>query len=89
MGNILQDSSSKKPFQYGVFLDGPEREGETKILRRPDTAKSGLIPSDVYNLGCIIRAFDRCLNKFPNREFLGTRKYISKDKNTNDKIKDS
>ena len=80
MGNILQDSSSKKPFQYGVFLDGPEREGETKILRRPDTAKSGLIPSDVYNLGCIIRAFDRCLNKFPNREFLGTRKYISKDK---------
>ena len=74
MGNILQNNSSQHPFQYGVFLDAPEREGETKILRRPDTAISGLIPSDIFNLGCIIRAFDRCLSKFPNREFLGTRK---------------
>ena len=49
MGNILQNNLSQHPFQYGVFLDAPEREGETKILRRPDTAISGLIPSDIFN----------------------------------------
>ena len=77
MGNTF--GIEKKPFQYGVFLDIPSKEGETKILRRPDVANSSLYKSDQYGLGSVIAAFDRCLLKFPNKKFLGTRKHIQKD----------
>lgn len=77
MGNTF--GKEKKPFQYGVFLDNPPKENESKILRRPDVANSSLYKSDQYGLGSFIAAFDRCLLKFPNKNFLGTRKHIQKD----------
>ena len=73
MGNF---ENSSKPFQYGVFLDEVAKEGETQILRRFDTAKNGLIKSDPFNIGTVLGAFERCLKRFPNKEFVGQRKHI-------------
>lgn len=78
MGNDI--SSEKKPFQYGEFVPGEEKPGETKILRKPDHLEKGFEKTDPKGYKTMLNAFDASCKEHGNKNFLGTRKFISKDK---------
>ena len=70
--------SSIPHVQYGVWT-GDQKPGETRILRPPHAVNSsmGLSEGETNN---IWSAFEATVNKHGDRNFLGTRQRISKDK---------
>ena len=74
MGNTLQTP------QYGLFTSDTPKPNETRILRRPDLVNTSYLKSDPNNYGTILKAFEVQLLKHPDKNFLGTREYISPNK---------
>jgi len=71
----MGSSQSKKPVQYGVFV-GPEKEGETRIIRHPQVKDSDLISEPEPGLNTIWKVLVKAVKAHPKRRFLGTR-YIT------------
>ena len=71
--------NTSKLFEYGVWL-GEEKQGETRILRHPKIGSNELVKEPVPGVDTIWKAFEYAVNLHGNRNFLGTRKFISKDK---------
>jgi len=69
---------SSKSLEYSEWV-GETKQGETRILRNPVVAKSELITNSNPELTTIWKLFDFAVKSHPNRPFLGTRKFISKD----------
>jgi long-subunit acyl-CoA synthetase (AMP-forming) len=72
-------SSSSKNLEYGVWV-GPEATGETRVLRHPQVANGELISEPFSGMNTIWKAFEFSVKQHPERNFLGTRKVLSKDK---------
>ena len=76
MGNEVFDNSH--PFQYGVFITD-KKEGETPILRRPDSVKA-LANKNIIDRYTQLECVEYYINLRPNSKFLGTREYFPKEK---------
>ena len=76
MGNEVFDNSH--PFQYGVFITD-KKEGETPILRRPDSVKA-LANKNIIDRYTQLECVEYYKNLRPNSKFLGTREYFPKEK---------
>ena len=76
MGNEVFDNSH--PFQYGVFITD-KKEGETPILRRPDSVKA-LANKNIIDRYTQLECVEYYINLRPNSKFLGTREYLPKEK---------
>lgn len=70
--------SSSKTYTYGVWV-GPQKDGETRVLRHPSVADGELLSEPEPGINTIWKAFQNSVNQHGNRNFLGTRKFISKD----------
>ena len=70
--------STSKETVYGVFT-GEKRPGETQILRHPQFADKDLLVAP-EKVNTIWKAFESAVQAHGERPFLGTRKFISKDK---------
>jgi len=68
-----------KNIVYGDWM-GEEKQGETRILRHPDYVNKDLSSEPIPGINTIWKAFERSVKEFGNRPFLGTRRFISKDR---------
>lgn len=71
--------NSSKGINYAEWL-GDARPGETRILRHPDYVNKELLIEQSKGINTIWKAFEYSVNANGNRPFLGTRKFISKEK---------
>ena len=78
MGNKVYNE--KNPWKYNEFINEEAKEGETKILRRPDLINKELPKTTELGISTIIDAFKNNLKKFPEKRFLGTREHIEGEK---------
>lgn len=67
-----------KTVEYGVWI-GQEKEGETRVLRHPGIGDKELMTEPKKGVDTIWKAFEFAVKEHGNRNFLGTRKFISKD----------
>ena len=63
---------NSKHEEYGVFI-GPEKEGETRILRHPDIGEKPLVTELIPGVDTLWKALEYSAKAFPNNKFLGTR----------------
>jgi long-chain acyl-CoA synthetase len=68
-----------KQVEYAEWT-GEEQPGETRILRHPVIVGKELLTEPIQGINTIWTAFENSVKNHPNRNCLGTRKYISKDK---------
>ena len=78
MGNKVYNE--KNPWKYNEFINEEAKEGETKILRRPDLINKELPKTTELGISTIIDAFNTNLKRFPEKRFLGTRQHIKGEK---------
>jgi len=65
---------------FTEFGSEKKKEGETRILRSPEIGDKELMAEPEEGVNTIWKAFQFAVKNHGHRDFLGTRKYISKDK---------
>lgn len=61
---------------YGVFI-GPEKEGETRVLRHPEIGEGPLHDYNKYGVKTAWEALEYSTKRRPNGNFLGTRRRVN------------
>lgn len=74
-----QNYSTNESINYGVYI-GDKKENETRVIRHPLIGNKKL-PNEPYpSVNTLWSAFEYSFNNFPNKNFLGSRKYDNENK---------